>query len=272
MPYKTFRIVRRQPDPEDLYGGDWLRLEQPEWLSPPDGGFFGWLLSSDKGLSLETLQEYWSTYKSFCNDDGVLEVEIYVYRSRLDLEYILKADHGELAEGAVGTADRVRYVPVQMVDSIELDVPVEGDITTSWEGPVSDQNGDEIEGPERTIAGQKISFPFKVAGTLKVSFTEVRVVHILTITPRTGEDVDPERPSTAYQSTVRAFWGLGQYEEHEVDLPDMSGNCNRDSGSTSGGDSGGDDEDCVRRVLLVDPCTLDIKDDYTESMACPEES
>lgn len=271
MPYVTLRITRRLPDADDgdgLYSGDWLRLEQAPWLEPPDGGFLEWMTDNGLGLSLATLEQYWSEYKSFCDDDGVLEVEVYVYRSRLDLPYTLTASFGELASGAVGEASRTEYVSVALEDSYELDVAVSGAVSAEWEGPVQDSTGSEISPPTITQSGNVLSWGIEVAGTLQLQYNEERTVHILTITPRTGEDVDAENPDSAYQSTVRAFWGEGELEELDVEVPELSGNC---GGTGVSVDDDDDDEQCVRKTYIVDPCTLEVLSTRTETIACPDE-
>lgn len=245
---------------------DYLRLEQAPWLEAPDGGFLEWMTDNDLGLSLETLQEYWSTYKSFCGDDQVLEIEIYVYRSRIDLPYTLTASYGELSEGAVGSAPRTVYENIGMASSHQLDVETDSGITASWQGEVFDNSGTSIAAPVINQLDNTLSWSEEVVGTLQLQYDEVRTVHILTITPRDNEDIDPENPDSAYESVVRAFWA-GDYQELEVELPDMSGSCGG-AGNTS---SSGDEEQCVRKRIVVDPCTLEVKSTTTEAMVCPEE-
>lgn len=263
----TLRITRRQPDDSVADSGDFLRLAQAPWLEPPDGGFLEWMNDNDKGLSLVSLQEYWSTYKSFCGDDQSLEIEIYVYRNKVDLPYSINASYGELAEGAVGEASRTVYENIQEGNSLDLGVDVNGMVAAAWEGDVFDASGSTVTPPTITANGGQLSWDGEVIGTVKAQFNEVRTVHILTISPRDAADIDPEDPESAYASTVRAFWA-GGVEELEVELPDMSGNC---GGGSEAVVDDGDDEGCVRKTYVVDPCTFEVKSTRTESIPCPEE-
>lgn len=266
--YAVCRITYAVPEPDgSATGDDWLRLEQPEWQEPPEGGLFPWLRANNLELNLTTLSEYVAMYRSQCSMDGSLEVEIFVYCSRDDLNYTISASYGELSEATSDVADAVEYIDIGMEASHTLDTVPDGAITASWQGKVFGIDGSEIlPVPVITVNGLELSWGVRCLGQIKLAYSANRLVHILTIVPRTGEDVDPEDPSTAYASTVTAFWGDGEYEQLEVNLPDLNGNCNRDGG-TSGDDD--DDEGCVRHVIMRDPCTDEILEEFDEAIPCP---
>lgn len=268
--YATCRITYAVPDHDA--GDDWVRLEQPDWQEPPDGGLFAWLKEKKLSLTLANVLDYQEQYRSQCNQDGTLEIEIFAYKSRPDLAYAMSASYGELTEQPTkDQADKVEYVSIGMDDGYTLDTVPTGAVSAEWEGQVRGTDGSVITpAPAITVNGQKLSWGVKCKGKLKIKYTADRDVWILTLTPRTGDDVDREDKSTLYASTVTAFWGNGEYYDHDVDLPDLSGYCGRDGDTTVGDDDDDDDEDCVRHVIVRDPCTEEIIDEFDEPMQCPD--
>lgn len=251
----NLRIGYVSPDAYADTGEDWLRLEQPPWPERPAGGIFAWLREQGKELTTATILEYQEQYRSQCDDDGTLEVQIYVYRSREDLEYKISASYGELSDATMDQADVVDYVDIGMESSYSIDTVPDGSVSASWEGPVYAADGSLITPPPSiAVAGQVLSWGVVCLGQLKVQYRAVRRVHILTLTPRTGADVDTENRETLYKSTVTAFYGVGQYEQLEVDLPDLSGYCNGRTGSTSIDDDD-DEATCYDLYIKYHRCT-----------------
>lgn len=266
-------------------GDDWLRLEQPEWREPGAVGFSDWLAANNKSLPVGAsmsyyyarLNQYWEEYISFCSADGGLEVELEVHRSRLDLGYVLRLSHGELSERFVVERERKLSETILMADSFELEHYVTGPVSAFWEGAVYDSHGAPIPAPVVGFAGGVLYWGQKVVGSLRLAYTEVHDQYVLTLSPRPVEEVDPERPESAFESTVLAFWGSEQVVSHEVDLPEIKGNCSGHGagGSVSVSFGPGEDEDgrekCYRLHKLVDPCSGEQLDEWLEEIDCPED-
>lgn len=271
--YTTCRITYAVPDQDQYSGDDRVWIEQPPYPERPAGGLFEWLKTNNLSLTLANVLDYQEQYRSQCNQDGTLEIEIFAYKSRPDLAYTMSASYGELtAQPTKDQADKVQFEQIGMEDSFTLDYVPAGDITASWEGPVRATDGSVITpSPEITVDGQDMTWGVICKGTLKLKFAVDRDAWILTLVPRTGADVDREDKSTLYSSTVTAFWGDGEYYNHDVELPDLEGYCGGD-GDTSVGDDDDDDEECVRHVIVRDPCTDEILDEFDEPMQCPDDA
>lgn len=247
---------------------DSLRIEQEPWPDEPEGGFGHWLQEQGKGLSLDTYDEYYAQYKSWCSDDGKLEVKINVIKSRSDLPYTLKASYGVLSPAIDETSDHSESVTVKSTDTYETNQNVDGKITASWEGPVLAEDGSTLaNNPKISQNGSSLDFGTKVTGTLNLKYADNHDHYTLTITPR--DDADPKKRETAYQSTVYASWS-GPVESLEISLPSMTGNCSK-SGGTKKDDGNGNDGGCVRRILVVDGCKAEKISERIENIECPED-
>jgi len=265
-------------------GDDWLEIVQPEWEDIDESGFGDWLEANNKtfpqvgGLAyIDAMFKLLAEYRSNCDEDGCLDVELQVHKSREDLPYRLVASWGELSEKYSHETTVTESIDVEMEESTTIQRTLTNQIgSASWDGSVFDAYGNEIEPPpEITLSGSTYSWSQKVIGTLRVKYTERHDAYVLTITPRESGEYDPENPETAYESTVRAFWqdadGDPHVETHEVDLPDLTGNCGSANINVSIGPGDDDDEQCVRHVIVVDPCdSTKIIEEYDEPMECPE--
>jgi hypothetical protein len=248
-------------------GTDWLRIEQPAWPEEEEGGFAKWLQDNNKGLSLDTYEEYFSKYKSKCAEGGTLDIPLQIKKSRADLQYSLRASYGVLAQGLDETSEHATSVTIKGEKSHDLSEAVQGDVTASWEGEVFAEDGAPLTPPPKiTQDGSVLDWGVIATGTIRLSYSESHDSYTLTITPR--ENADPKDRKSAYQSTVFAAWS-GGVETHEVELPEMTGNCSGNGNKTDDEDK---KENCVRHCILVDPCTKEIIREWDESIACPEAS
>lgn len=247
---------------------DWLNLEQVEFTEATSAGFLAWVQEKKFKLTVSNSFSLLEQFKSHCNDEGCLEVQIKVHKSRPDLDYNIFPTYGELSAKFVHTETHTKSITVMMETSTSLDQIISS-ATAVWEGPVLDITGAVITPPTVSWHGEKLSWARKVAGVLRVTWTESHDAYVLTLKPREEGNYDPENLDTAYESTVFAVHGAS-VEHLEIDLPDLSGNC---QGGVSHNVRPKDDDDkekCVRLVVIVDPCSGEVKDQYEEPMACPE--
>jgi hypothetical protein len=253
-------------DPNDPKNTDWLRIEQPAWPEEPEGGFVKWLQDNKKGLSLDTYAEYFGKYKSWCTEEGVLQVPIQIKKSPADLQYSLKASYGVLSPAAEETQEHATSITIKAEKEHDLAEAVQGDVTAAWEGQVFAEDGSPLS-PPPTISqdGAKLSWGVIATGTIRLKYSEEHDRYILTITPR--ENADPQDKSSAYQSTVFAAWS-GGVETHEVQLPSMTGNCG--GSKNEEGEDEKKNEKCVRHNILVDPCTMEVIREWDEEIECPD--
>lgn len=266
--FTTLRINRSQPDAAS--SGDWLRIEQPEWREPSTADFIAWLKAEGKGQSAETLFLYWAQFRSMCEDDGSLTVELQVHKSRPDLPYNASASHGELSDRYIHQASHKKSVTVETADSLDLLAQVIGSVSAVWESAVFAADGAEINPPPAiTVTGSVLSFGREVSGVLRLSYTEEHDAYTLTITPRAVGDYETEDIDGAYESTFFAVWA-GGVKNHEVDLPDMDGYCGGGSGSVAINPDDPNEEQCVRHNILIDPCTKEIIREWDEAIPCPD--
>lgn len=255
---------------------DWLKIEQVEPEDKSFGGFGEWLASMGRVAgSIENAFRLLDRYQSLCTEgDGCFIAELKVHKSRPDLSYSFFQSYGELSGRAVHTEEHTKSITVQMAEEISLEhMPTE--FHAVWEGVVLNDTGQHVNPPQIFRTGNVLRWAGVVAGVLRVNWKETHDFYTLTLPPRPGEEYDPNNPETAYQSTVYATFA-GNIEIHEVDLPDMSGNCaggvsyrinsgdDEDDGDDGGGDSS---EDCVRHVVIKD-CT-GVIDEWDEPMTCP---
>jgi hypothetical protein len=260
------------PRSEEL-NGDWLLLEQTPFDEPPAGGFAEWMQDNDKDITLANITEYQEKYASLCSEDGTLEVGIEVHKSRSALAYRLIASYGSLSQGSAGESERKESHSVEADDEIDLQSNLKDDAAVTWEGPIYDEHGEQLDQPPAvTQASGKLSLSQKVTGTLRTNYTASYDKYTLTITPRAAADSDPKDKGSAYQSTVMAFWGNGHVETLTVSLPSMTGNC----GGTKGDDD--DDEekdedydgDCYDLYIKYHKCTGEEISRELKSVPCPE--
>ncbi len=259
------------PRTEEL-AGDWLRLEQTPFEEPPAGGFAKWMQDNDKQISLDTITEFQEKYASICMEDGKLEVGIEVHKSRKALAYKIIASYGTLSPRSVVEEEKKESQSVEAEDEIDLQEKLKADADVAWEGPVYDEDGVQLDKPPTvTQSAGKLSLSQKVTGTVRVSYTAVFDKYTLTIIPRAAADTDPKDKSSAYESTIMAFWGNGHVEKLEVSMPDMLGNCG--AGLDSDDDDEEDDEedgDCYDLYIKYHKCTGEEISRELKSVPCPE--
>lgn len=257
---------------------DWLTLTQVDWESVSSDGFSAWAQEKGKTLSFDRYAEYYEQYASQCSENGDLEVEIQVRRSRDDLQYAISASYGTLSSKVLDTDDFSESVSVEGESSIDLEASLLGMLHASWEGAVYDGDGGQIV-PTPTIEndGAVVSFwkngaLIVVYGTLRLSYTEQYDTYILTIAPRDEGTYDADDLSTAYQSTVNAVYS-GGVASLEISLPDMTGYC--DGGSNLIVDPDDDDPDggdqCYDLYVTRHKCTNEIISQELVAVSCPEE-
>ena len=266
--YTKLRINRAEPGLAD--SGDWLRIEQPEWVEPSTSDFINWLKSEGKGQSAETLFLYWAQFRSMCEQDGALTVELQVYKSRQDLVYGASVSYGELSERYVHTASHKKSVTVERSASLDLQVQIVGPVIAVWESAVYGLDGSSINPPPVvSVQGSVLSWGGReVSGVLRLGFTEEHDAYTVTIMPREPGEYEVDDLDSAYQSTFFAVWG-GGVEGHDIDLPDMDGYCGGGSSVVVDPDDP-DDEECVRHNILFDPCTMEVIREWDEPIVCPE--
>ena len=260
------------PRPEEL-NGDWLRLEQEKFPEAPAGGFSKWLSDNDLELTLANHDEYFEKYGSKCAEDGDLKVNIKVHKSRAALAYKIIASYGTLSQGGHAESDEKKSVSVEAGESTDLQANIHGDVKAVWEGPVYNEKGEQLDkAPEITQSGSKLSWTGKATGTIRTGYTQGYDTYTLTITPRAAGEYDSKERSTAYQSTIVAFWGDAKVEQLTVDLPEMNGNCagNTNKGGKTDPKDPKYDGDCYDLYIKYHKCTGEEISRELKSVPCPE--
>lgn len=249
---------------------DRLWIVQPEWPEAQDSGFIAWVRALGIGMSINNIGSLLSRYKSHCGDaDGSLEVEIQIHRSRPNLDYVATASYGDLAAGVLQLVDIKQSVTFDGKSEVDMERLFVGQVSAVWEGPVYDLAGGLVSPPPSVrVDGSKLVTGLEVVGSLRISATIEYYLHILTIMPRPEGDYDPADRDTAYQSTVMAIYS-GKVETHDVDLPDMTGNCQGGVAGKANPDDG--DGGCVRLVKVAHPCSGQVVEQWTEKIPCPGE-
>jgi len=247
-------------------------IQQVPHAAPPDGGYPGWLQDNSLPDSADSLDRYKEEYKPWCTEDGQVAVTIDLPTPN-GSPGDLHASHGTLSPGSRTISERNQSIAVRDAASINLGVKVQGSLSASWEGPVIGSDGDSLSPPPPlSIAGSIISWGVRVTGTLRVSYSEEHLQYTLTLPPR--QNMPPgSAKEDAYASTLYLTDDQGNTTTHEVELPDMSGECPGGSSLSTGGDDDEDEEEegCVRLNLEVDPCTGEVIREWTESIKCPGE-
>lgn len=261
------------PEAAAADSGDWLKIVQPEWAEPPDGGFGEWLAINGYGYSLATLMLYWSKYKSHCLSNGSLDVELEIHKSRPDLAYTLTASWGTLSERSEEGQERTRSITINGQAMVDLEQQVVAVTSLKWEGAVYDLSGAPIIPPAITRTGSLLSWGVEVVGVLRINYAEDHDSYTLTIEPRERGEYDENDIASAYESTVIAIYS-GTTETHEVKLPRMSGNCTLRTAMSSGdGDDDDGDEpgdgDCYDLYQRKHRCTGEVLSERRVKVPCP---
>lgn len=272
--FAACRLYLVNEPPPDYEGDDWIKIVQPDEPDKPASGFADWLTENNKGLTLGNIQEYFSQYNSQCNEDGSVRIELQVHRSRADLEYTLITSYGVL-EGPYQNEEQVKTtVEVEGETSYVIQRELAGGVKWSWDGPVVVGNSIAQAVPQVVQQGQILGFGDKeVSGTLRLEYTQSPETWFLVLMPREQTEYDADDPEGAYKATVRAVWA-GEPVSHEVDLPDMEGNCLHwgTQGSVNPEDPDDPDdpdgEKCYIRKLLLDPCTYEKESDRLVQTPC----
>jgi len=247
---------------------DWLEIEQPPWPEKPAGGFAAWAAALGKELTAANGLEYQEQYRSHCLEDGLLEVELWVHLSRPDLAYAITASHGLLSEKSRDIGEHVYSETVRWQSSLDLGREIAGKVSARWEGGVIGRDLAFIAPPPViTQTGSVLDWGVVCTGTLRLKYTEEHDTYFLTITPRTGEDVDPDDLSSAYSSTVTAVFAGGEPVVHEVELPEMKGFC---GGSKVSVDPDDEEGDCYDLYIKYHKCTGEEISRELVRVACPE--
>jgi len=268
--YTTLRINFEIPDPDAGNSDDWLKIVQPEWGKPPEGGFLGWINQNNYKLTIDRLGFYYRTYMHKCEDDGTLEVELQVHKSRVDLEYKFSCSYGELSDRVLDqTAEHKKSIVVEMKDSVDLEAEIQPGFSATWEGPVYDLMAEEmVVKPEITATGSILSFGQKVAGVLRLNYTEAHDTYYLTLTPREDEEIEDGDQASGYQSTAMAVWA-GNVVTHDIDLPDMTGGCSGVGVHVNPDDP--ESEKCYDLYVVRHKCTGEIISEDLQQVPCPED-
>lgn len=260
------------PRPQEL-NGDWLRLEQEPFPEAPAGGFSKWLTDNDLELTLANHDEYFEKYGSKCAENGELSVNILVHKSRAALAYKIIASYGTLSQGGHAESDEQKSVSVSSDESTDLQANISGKGTVTWEGEVYGADGVQLDKPPTiSQSGSKLSWSGKATGTIRVGYTQGYDTYTLTITPRAAGEYNAKDRTTAYQSTVMAFWGDAKVEQLAVSLPNMTGNCSGSNASSSkdkAKDTSADGE-CYDLYIKYHKCTgVEISREL-RAVQCPE--
>jgi len=279
--YTTLRILFEVPEPDAGGGGggtgdgdsnDWLRLQQVPYEKPPASGFGSYVDSLARGLAIVTMADLLAKYNSACEENGCLEIEIQVHKSRADLHYTITASYGTLSQQHVNNSTQTKSITVRGEDSINLDHVPTGSVSAEWEGNVIGANGSILNPkPEITVDGLTLSFGQKVVGTIRISYGESHDTYILTIEPRAADAANSDDAESTYQSTVVAVWD-GGIEVLEISLPGGldDGNC-QGGGNSIVAINDDDEEKCIRLIEVRDPCTEELTSSREEEIDCPEE-
>jgi hypothetical protein len=255
---------------------DWLTLTQPPWEEEPAGGFAAWAQEEGNTVTIETFAEYFEKYNSQCSEDGHLDVDIQVRKSRADLPYTISASYGALTGPMMENDEISSSVTVEGESSVDLETEVSGTVQASWEGPVYDaDNNSIVPVPKISVDGSILSFYLgkelvEVTGTLRLGYTEAYDLYILTIFPRDAGTYDADDDATAYQSTVMAVYN-GGIETLEVDLPDMTGNCGG-SNLIVDPDDDDDSDQCYDLYVTRHKCTNEIISEELRRVDCPDDT
>lgn len=249
---------------------DWLEIEQKPWPEKPDGGFIAWAFANGKELTPANGLIYYNQFKSHCLEDGSCEVELWIHKSRTDLNYAITASYGELGERKVSTGEKVYSENISKTDHLDLERQIVGTVSAAWEGKVVAEDLSYIEPPPKiTQDGSLLTWGVICSGTLRLKFTEEHDAYVLTIAPRPAGEFDPQDISTAYQSTVTAVFEGGDPVVHEVDLPAMEGHCN--GGDSSSVDPDDEDGACYDLYVKKHECTGKKISQELVRVPCPED-
>jgi hypothetical protein len=245
-------------------------IVQPGVPPVPKGGYYGWLQENGKEDNAESRREYLEEYQPWCLPGGEINLDIELPTAEGESPGELKASYGTLSPGSKKIVERNESKTVSGAESLNLGKTIVGKLSASWEGPVIAEDGSTLSPPPSiSVDGAVLSWGVKATGTIRLTYTEEYQNYTITLSPRSGM---PEGSSKedAYQSTLYLTGADGKTTTQDVDIPDMSDPC---ISSVGGGPGPGDDDgDCVRRNILVDPCTGEVIREWLEKIPCPEES
>ncbi len=144
--------------------------------------------------------------------DGSYECKIRVARSHQNEPYKLVIDNGEELQRVTEQGRASQTLIVKGEASASLELPVLGNLTTEWQGPVFDLAG-ACPGPAVELLGSTLNFGKRVTGTVTAHFDTQYDLVTLKIN---GNDEGEPQPAR-----VLAFYA-GLVAEQQIEPPEVS--------------------------------------------------
>lgn len=194
--------------------------------------------------------------------DGSVEVQVRVIRARLDYPYTLRVTGGEVVRTSTIEAEHQWSATVADADQVQVDYPILGGLSVSWQGGTTGG-----EPPEIHRTGTTLHWDRQLSGVLQATYlTRYDLVTIKVYG-------DQANPGETGEATIRCFCH-GLVEELVPELPEPDEN-DRDLCPESTWEYEQEDEvTCFRTVVVHRRCRCSREEwdsyEYDEEVPCPD--
>lgn len=157
-----------------------------------------------------------------CGGIGGFDTPVYVYPSRVGLQFIFRVSHGEYQTATVETVVREEILKCGLQDKTTCDYPVLAMQSILWLGKCYDAKGNVVARPMVTRQGRDHHFSQKVFGSLRIKYLVLRKTYNVRIEER-GDSIENNFQALAY--CVGNGWGKWKEIEAPSGYEDTLGNC-----------------------------------------------
>ena len=205
--HSSIAITYQQPTPEAI---DLLMIEQEEWARNTG------VVTTAEMLRYVSAFVYNQLYRGSTNCsmvDGRLVCTVNVYPRVPGLAYQLHASWGELSGPRGGLVEITEILNFTLTTEERPRYPVRSISAVRWLAECYDPSGAVVEAPSLAIAGDAITIPAPVYGSVEVRYQTERYQHTLAI-PRRDDALEE-----MFSAAVYALYD-GGLAWIEIDLPD----------------------------------------------------
>lgn len=157
-----------------------------------------------------------------CGGLAEFDTPVYVYPSRIDLQFVFKVSHGDYQVGLVEPLIREEIIQCGLQDKATCDYPVLAILSRQWLGKCRNVKGDVVPYPTVIVNGRDHHFSEKVLGSQRIKYLVLRYTYNVRIKER-DDSIENNFESLAY--CVGNGWGKWQEIEAPSGYDDTAGNC-----------------------------------------------
>jgi len=242
-------VLEQKPFPTD--SGDVLTMTEIA-----EANDLEFIKGTGNGVISSDIDEIYETYYAQCggNEDGSVDVTIYVYPTPDILSYNLVSNNGTFGDPVTSDIEKTELIKFELEASKDTGHNIAEIIEIAWEGSVHDAKGNVVYPAVPIADGTYLVTSQVVYGSCRVTYKTFGDTYTLNVPKREdGEE---------FQATVMVFYGDSQVETLDVIFPDFSGLCDEGYQVCIDGDCAqpaddddGDGTSTTLQLVAYDYCT-----------------